>query len=464
MSDLASFINELNGMIKDNSSEKKAEANKVESTVQQPQTQQQPQQQQPQQPQPSLSVNNKTKLLIVSTHINQANSHAKQVHNLLSYLSGFPNLSLVHFGTHKHVTGNFGRKYPSNVKVVDVPATESGPNSNGLGFLELPKVIQAEKPDIVLLYSELVIVCTYIEEIRKHLNDRNFKIWALLDVKHFPIQQSLIDVVNRDIEQVFCTNKYWKSKLKSLNLTRPVEVLKYSVNSTISRSIPTELARNNVGLPRDIFLFQTFQKNVPRKRLDLLITAFVKLIVKFPIKPIFLLILADKGDKGGYNIFEIYSRELKLANASIELFGNRLMLSSANCLPDTELNVLMNAGNVGITCSDGDGFGINALEHLSCGVPQIVPDIAGYSEFCGKNNALLVKPSHSTYLPMVYSPTGGIGQEVSSDDLSKQMERYVFDDDMRKNHAQNARDVIKEYTPEKSYANLIHCINKLSDD
>jgi hypothetical protein len=79
--------------------------------------------------------------------------------------------------------------------------------------------------------------------------------------------------------------------------------MNHGVDGTLFRTIPRELARQTLGLPKDIFLFGSFNRNIPRKRLDLLIISFVNLIVSYPAKPIFLLMLADGGDAGGFHFW-----------------------------------------------------------------------------------------------------------------------------------------------------------------
>ena len=68
--------------------------------------------------------------------------------------------------------------------------------------------------------------------------------------------------------------------------------------------------------------------------------AFAELIVKHPTKPIFLLCVCDKGEKGGWWIFEIFSRELKRLGVPIERFGNRLQLTNTDMnFRDEDINL-----------------------------------------------------------------------------------------------------------------------------
>lgn len=406
----------------------------------------------------------KVKILIVSTHINQANGYSKVSANIINQLAKHNWINVVHFGTQKITNGEIGRKYPSNVKAIDGTALEKEKRL-GFGFAELPGVIMTEKPDVVFIYNDIAVISGYIEEIRKAIQNRFFRVWAYIDMVYVSQPQPMIDIINRDVERIFCFTKGWKEQLKQQGITRPVDVITHAVDTAITRAIPRDLARQSLGLPKDMFLFSSLNKNIPRKRLDILIMAFVKLIVRFPMKSIFLLIVADKGDKGGYNLFDIYARELKLQNASTDSFGNRLLITSSNtCYKDEDINLLNNCGDVGVSCAEGEGFGLCTFEQMALGVPQIVPNIIGYQEYCNENNCIMVEPKTRFYIPQAYSPTTGEARLVDCEDVSKAMERYVFDEDLRKLHGKLGKEKAAEYSWEKSTAPLVKRLKALQEE
>lgn len=420
MSDLAQFVSELNSII-----------------------------------QPAEESSKKVKLLIVSTHTNQINGYSKVVLNLLQQLATHSWLQLVHFGTQKMVNADLNRTVPSSVKQIDATALEKE-KQTGFAFSELPAVINSEKPDIVLIYNDLAVIGTYIESIRKAIENRPFKIWAYVDLTYLAPPQTMIDILNRDVERVFCFTKGWKDVIKASGITRPVDVLNHGVDSLMFRSITKEVARQQLGLPKDVFLFTSINKNIPRKRLDLLIISFVKLIVRFPTKNIFMLIVADKGDQGGFPLFEIYAREIKVHGGSVDMFGNRLLITSKDtCYRDEDINMLYNCGDAGVSCAEGEGFGLCTFEQMSLGVPQIVPDINGYNEYCHSDNSLMVKPAMRAYIPQAHNTVTGEAQLVSPDDFSKAMERYVFDEDLRRLHGRLAKEKVATYTWSKVSTTLV---------
>jgi glycosyltransferase involved in cell wall biosynthesis len=404
------------------------------------------------------------KILIVSTHINQANGYSKVVQNIINQLAQHNWIKIVHFGTQRVVNGDIGRKYPSNVKVIDGTALEKQKMA-GFAFSELPGVIQSEKPDIVFIYNDITVICGYIEEIRKSIQNRFFKIWAYIDMVYQHQPQNMVDIIKSEVERIFCFSKFWKDQLKSQGITRPVDVMNHAIDNKVFRQIPRELARQSLGLPKDVFMFTSFNRNIPRKRLDILVMAFVKLVVRFPLKPIFLLIVGDKGDKGGFNLFDIFGRELKLAGVNIDMYANRLLITSSNtCYKDEDINLLYNCGDVGVSCAEGEGFGLCTFEQMALGVPQVVPEINGYLEYCNEQNSLLIKPKMRYYIPQVYNTVPGEAQLVDADDVSKAMERYVFDEDLRKLHGKQGKEKVADYTWDKCCSILIKRLKALQEE
>lgn len=404
------------------------------------------------------------KILIVSTHVNQVNGYSKVVFNLIKQLALHPWISIVHFGTQRLVNADLGRTYPSTVTVIDATAKEKE-KQPGFAFGELPGVIQSEKPDIVFIYNDLTTISLYVEQIRKSIENRFFKIWTYLDLTYVAPPQVMVDLLNRDVERIFCFTKAWKDALKAQGMTRPVDVLPHGIDPIMFRPIPRDLARQTLGLPKDMFLFTSVNKNIPRKRLDLLIMSFVKLMVRFPMKPLHMLIVADKGDKGGFPLFEIFAREIKLNGGSVEQFGGRLLITSKDtCYRDEDINMLYNCGDVGVSCAEGEGFGLCTFEQMSLGVPQIVPAINGYSEYCNEENSLMIKPALRYYIPAAYNTVMGEAQMVNPEDVAAAMQRYVFDEDLRKQHGRLGKEKIKEYTWENCMKGLVKRLKVIQEE
>lgn len=403
--------------------------------------------------------------LLVSTHSNQVNGYSKVAYNMIKELASKPWIKVVHYATHNLVNADIGRAIPSTVKVIDASALEKDEKKTGFAISELPSIIKQEKPDVVFIYNDLAMICSYIDQIRKAFDQRTFKVWAYVDTTYVMQPQAMIDVLNRDVERIFCFTKSWKDSIKSQGITRPVDVLRHGINKEIFKPIPKQLARQMLGLPKDVFMFTSLNKNIPRKRLDLLVMSFVKLIIRHPLKPIFLLIVANKeGGAGGYNLFDIFSRELKLAGEPVNVYGDRLLITSSDtCYKDEDINALYNCGDVGVSCAEGEGFGLCTFEQMAIGVPQIASQINGYTEYCNEENSLLVKPKMRYYIPYGYNALSGEAQIVDPVDVASAMEHYVFDEHLRKRHSVKGQELTTTYTWEKCLAPLVKRLSELSE-
>lgn len=407
----------------------------------------------------------KLKFMLVSTHVQQFTGYSKVSHHMLQQLSKIPWLQLVHYGFQKFPNAPADyRKYPSNVEVIDAGATEKPPQQL-FGFQGLPDAIRRQQPHVVMIFNDMSVVAKFLEEIRKSGIPRNFKVWVYCDQVYNTQLQGYLDILNRDADTVFTFSPFWKKCLKDQGITRPLDVILHGFDSRQFFPLPREIVRKQLGIPNEAFVILNMNRNQPRKRYDILIMAFVELIVKYPTKPIFLMCVCDKGEKGGWWLFEIYQRELKLRNVPVEMFGNRLMISSQDMIfKDEDVNMFYNVADVGINTADGEGWGLCQFEQMGVGIPQVVPDVGGFKEFCNGDNSMIVKPKHRYYLPSVYSPVGGEAHVCDPHDVCLAIEEYVMDSDKKAAHGKKARDTVMGYTWEKAVVRLVKRLEEARDE
>ena len=418
---------------------------------------------------PPSKDSTKLRFLMVSTHAHQFTGYSKVSYHTMQTLSKLPWLEVTHYGFQKMPQVPPGyRVYPSNIDVIDAAATEKkegAPPQQGFGFGALPEVIRRKQPHVVMIYNDMAVVTKFLEEIRKSGIPRNFKIWIYADQVYNTQFQAYLDVLNRDADRVFTFSNYWKKCLKDQGITRPMDVFLHGFDPKQYFPLPKEMVRKQLGIPNDAFMILNLNRNQPRKRYDLLIMAFVELIVKYPTKPIMLMCICDKGEKGGWWLFEIFQRELKLRGVPVEQFGNRLMVAAQDMVyKDEDVNMFYNLADIGISTAEGEGWGLCQFEQMGVGVPQVVPDIGGFKEFCSSENTVLVKPKHRYYLPTVYSPVGGEAMACDPHDICLGIEEYLMDSEKRANHGKKARDVVLSYTWEKATARLVKRLEEEKKD
>jgi len=405
------------------------------------------------------------RFMLVSTHVHQYTGYSKISYGLLQELAKVPNLELIHFGFQKHPqTPSEFRPYPSGVDVIDATALEV-PLQQGFAYSNLMDVVRKKNPHVIMIYNDMAVVARFLEEIRKTSVPRPFKIWIYCDQVYEGQHQGMIDILNRDADRIFTFTSFWKKHLKEQGITRPLSVLGHGFDPKTFFTVPRDLARKSLKLPDDAFVIMSLNRNQPRKRYDIMMMAFVELLVKYPTKPIVLLCICDKGEKGGWWLFEIFVRELKRKGGSIEHFGNRLMISSQDMVfKDEDINILYNVADLGISTADGEGWGLCTFEQMGLGIPQVVPDIGGYKEYCSSTNSMMVKPKNRYYLPSVYSAVGGEAQVCDPHDVCLALEEYLNDSDKRRLHGQKAKEKILTYTWPNAVKELVKYIQEEQDE
>lgn len=131
-------------------------------------------------------------------------------------------------------------------------------------------------------------------------------------------------------------------------------------------------------------------------------------------------------------------------------------------LPERELVELMARADCMVYPSRGEGFGITPLEAMATGMPAIVPNEHGISEYFDPNYMLEVKAPERC--PGLYSRFKGqdVGQMVVADveDLKKQM-RYAYDHQAEvKELGRAASNYVKKYTYAATAAQLAAVIRR----
>jgi glycosyltransferase involved in cell wall biosynthesis len=367
---------------------------------------------------------------------------------MIKQLSQLPWLKVVHYGFQRLIAAQplEGRDYPPNIEVIDAAALEK-PLKQGFGYEQLPAEIARVKPNIVMIYNDMAVISQFMEAIKRSGIERNFQTWFYVDQVYDCQLNMFIEVINREADRVFAFTQAWKDCLKEQGVHRPIDVIAHGFDDSVFKPVPKSYARKALNLPENVTILLSINRNQPRKRYDLLIMAFVELIAKYPSQQIVLLCVCDKGEKGGWNLFEIFARELKQRSLPLQQFGNRLMISSRDMeFRDEDINMFYNAADLCVATADGEGFGLCTFESMGVGVPQVVPDVGGFKEFCRADNSIIVKPKFRYYLPSVFCPVGGEAWACDPHDICMGIESYINDSELRASHGAAGMAAVKKYT------------------
>jgi glycosyltransferase involved in cell wall biosynthesis len=372
------------------------------------------------------------RFVLVSTHVDQTTGYSKVVYNLLGQLSKLaPAVKTYHFGFQRHPERGNLRTVPKGIVSYDAAANED-PKEEGFGFNKIYDYLEMVNPDVVMIYNDPLIIHRFIDAMKYKKGETSYKLWLYVDQVYQGIAPPLIETMNKNADRIYLFSEQWKSVYETYGSFPTLGVIGHAVDKTLFSRIPKSaryVVRRNMGLDDNSVLFVNTNRNTQRKRHDLAVMAFVKLLAQDPTKPYYFLVATGLDSQQGayYDIGRIFQTELKRHNLDTdESLAKRMMLvdTSKKPLNDSAINEVYNAGDIGINTSDGEGFGLCQIEHLYAGAPQIVTDVGTYRDFMDDSVCEFVPPGQRTYFSGTM-PLGLFSPEFSTDDICKAMSNMI---------------------------------------
>lgn len=410
----------------------------------------------------------KKKFMLVGTHAHQTTGYSKVTYNIIKELAKLDCCEISHFGFQKFMEQPPGyRDYPTGVTVYDPvlkERTNEAPNEMGFGYSQLASFVKTIKPDIIMIYNDAGVICQFLDKLKEGIkeSDRTYKMIIYLDQVYIIQRPELLARIDSDAHIYFTFTKYWKEILEKQGIRKPIYILRHGFDPEQFKPMDKTAIRKRHNLPENLFLLLNLNRNTPRKRYDIVIQGFVELIARHPTKPIALLCVCDKGETGGFLIGEIYMRELKRLNLDPQYNMNKLIMSSSSMTyTDETINEMYAMSDLGITATEGEGFGLCHFEAMGIGIPQVVPEVGGFRDFCIHGvNSQVVPVKWRSYLASGMSSVGGIAEYIQPFDLSLAIEEYLLDSDLRKEHGKKARETVLEYKWSKEVRTLAKVIQE----
>jgi glycosyltransferase involved in cell wall biosynthesis len=329
------------------------------------------------------------RFLLVSTHIDQITGYSKVSYNLINELSKTSH-KVFHFGFQRNQAKANVRKYPQGVYSYDAEANED-PKEQGFGFNKIYEYIELVNPDVVMIYNDPLIINKFIESMKHDKATSTYKLWIYIDQVYTGIAKPLIDTIHTHADKIFCFSDIWKSRFSNYGDFPEVHVLEHGLDKSFFKISNTEQIKKKLNLPADAIVLLNANRNSQRKRLDLTLQGFSKIISKNPNA---YLMMITNLKQGPYDIPTIWRNEV------LPEYHNRLLLidSSKGDMTDSMLNELYNIADIGVNTSDGEGYGLCQLEHLALGKPQVVTDIGTYRTFMNEEVAEFIPEADRLYL------------------------------------------------------------------
>lgn len=241
------------------------------------------------------------------------------------------------------------------------------------GIERLPELMVNLRPDVVVIQNDPWNLPAYMKVIP---NTPTIAIMAV-DGKN---------VQGRPLNGLSCAifwTEFGANETVKGGYRGPYAIAPLGVDLDIYKPMDKLEARSRFFRPEDLpmmknaFIVGNVNRNQPRKRMDLTVSFFAEWVRTRQIDNAYLALhVAPTGDVG----FDV---QQLMAHYGM---SNKLILSSPDTwvgVPESTMNNNYNCFDVGLTTSQGEGWGLTTMEMMACGVPQIVPDWSALGEWPG---------------------------------------------------------------------------------
>jgi glycosyltransferase involved in cell wall biosynthesis len=208
---------------------------------------------------------------------------------------------------------------------------------------------------------------------------------------------------NGPTDVILTTTSKHKDILLENNITKPIEILRGGVDASLYNTITP-----SPHIDTKKFTFITVGKREKRKNTDIIIKSFID---NFKDKEVALIAHT-------FNMFINQTKEHPFKNLScwtginpVKLgfeykgfIGNAHKFSTKTCdiyftapnIMTAEMPCLYHSADVGIQYSSGEGYGLPEVEMMACGLPTIISNCLGHSDFIRDlpvHKDLIIEPS-----------------------------------------------------------------------
>lgn len=305
-------------------------------------------------------------------------------------------------------------------------------DGTSFGFNKLPHVINEIKPDIIVLLNDSSIITGWLHFFQ-NLTYKP-KIIPYLCTEYIGITEHDIQLYNSFTSGILTMATFTINELVEMGYKHKTYRLPHGYSETIQKMDKKE-AKKRLGIDPNAFVFFSGNKNQPRKRLDIIIRAYVLFLHENKNENVLLMMNCGLIDSG-WNLKQLYNllcRRYNIENKDKYIYFCSENISDAN-KSDDELTIIYNACDVGITTSTGESFGLISFEQSALGIPQIVPDWGGITESI-QYGSIKIKPHDFYVYPVSIQSSCGEAIVVSFLDVKKAMDMYYKDKELYTLHS-----------------------------
>jgi len=335
-----------------------------------------------------------------------------------------------------------------------IPANDG----TSFGFNKLPSIMDELQPDITILMNDHKIIVGWLNSIKNNCKFHHKSIIPYVCTEYIGLTDNDISIFNEVSTSLLTFAYFTKEEFENRGYVRPINRLGHGYGNTIQK-IPKNDAKQFLGIDPNNFIFFSGSKNQPRKRLDILIRAFVEFVKDKQEDKVMLMMNCGLVDSG-WDIVELYKRlcrENDITNPDrfLHLCSKNMGDADKN---DEELSIIYNACDVGVTTSTGEAFGLVPFEQSSLGIPQIIPNWGGIIESC-QQGCIKIDTNDFYVYPIVIQSANGEARTVHYKDVAKAMNTYYHDKELYKRDC----ELVKKNILNQSWNDIGRNLSELID-
>ncbi len=213
-------------------------------------------------------------------------------------------------------------------------------------------------------------------------------------------------------------------------------IIPHGIELDVYRPLDQREARARLGLtgrlPDDAFIISAVNRNALRKRMYLVLLGFAAWLKSVGDVPAYLHLHCAPDDPTGWNLPQLI-RHLGLEHRVI--WTSLQLMERGKGIAQRDMPIVYSAGDVGLSATMGEGWGLTTLEGMACGLAQIVPEYSALAEWARGG---------VTYLPVrqqMVTPGGAntLGGVVDVEDIGVALTMHFLDADYRAEMATRGR-------------------------
>lgn len=287
------------------------------------------------------------------------------------------------------------------------------PGGDAFGVGRLIWMCDFVKPDVIVLQNDGWNIPAYVEKLRRFKEYDHVPVVAAIAVDGNNFSGSWL----KGISHAIFWTRFALDEARAGGYDGPATVIPLGVDRSIYYPHPDGKAaarsKRGLGPIADKFIIGNVNRNQPRKRWDLTLKYFAEWVhsgkhiglrkddetIKIQDAYLFLHV-APTGDMG-VNVKQL-AKYYKIAS--------RLVLVEPPVfygVAEEEMALTYNCFDIAISTTQGEGFGLTALEPMACGVPCILPEWSGLGDWA-KGAAWMVPCTSTAIGPPFVNVIGGV--------------------------------------------------------